>query len=204
MRAAGITTYNYSHRQRVLNNNDTTLVRYLKDFPFDNNPLLSFIPDKAEQGNKTDFSNISQNKKPRTDSVNFTNVRIELVRSSLRYNAGPENTRDLCFANILKNEIIDKIRKKGLDQGVRHALKKMKDSLLECEYSRCDAFIQLLEDSVSISDELDLRLHICVLTLTSHWKTNLSVRGSYYSRIEEFVKDHFEDVKAKQILSGLK
>lgn len=135
-------------------------------------------------------------REPRTDTVDLEKV-IKLTRS---LNSSRDNIEDLLFANSLKSAVETKIITNGLDKGVRYLLKSLKDNLLNNEYSKCDTFIQIMQDSVP---EFDLRLHVCILTLTSHWKTYLSARGGYFLSIEQFVNNSFVEAKAKQILSGL-
>lgn len=135
-------------------------------------------------------------KVPRTDALDLMNFQISLLRN-LTFKG---STEDLAFGINLKNEVIIEIETKGLDMGVRYLLQNLKKNLLVNEYSKCNTFIKILTDSIY---DFDTRVHICVLTLTSHWKKNLSARNNYYLSVEQFVNNSFKEVRAKQILFGL-
>lgn len=123
--------------------------------------------------------------------------RDSFILSNLFVN---EHTEEYYFANELLRTIKASIRIEGIDIGIRYMLKTLNKSLLNSEYGKCNTFLQLVEKNIP---QFDLRLHICVLTITSHWKMFLSSRSNYFLSVEKFALNKFEATRVKQMLSGL-
>ncbi len=110
------------------------------------------------------------------------------------------NIEEYQFAKYLISIIKEKSIIDGFDIGIRYMLKTLNKSLLNSEYGKCNTFLELVEKDIP---QFDLRLHICVLTITSHWKTALSSRNNYFLSVEKFALDNFDATKVKKMLTGL-